>query len=509
MLTAGILAISLSAVAAYRTELVRSEDYLNGVQRDPALVYLPDSYDGSKPYPVVYFLHGLGQEENATTSVVLFGKPGLRFEQSLDDEFQWAYGAISGLKFTQEIDRRNFIMVAPLAFRISPSDVTQGCVGGKCRGWNSETVQQISIDAAGNTVFTDRKCGDKPVCANNEEAMAPLEGCERAVAFLTGSAVGPLVRRLTCTDDLGVLDPSFTGFSLGTLCPVTCNTCPEEEDEEEDVCPDDEGYLVGLVKQIAETYKTDKKRTHISGFSSGAFMSYQMICNHAELFASGFLVAAPVDYTYDTCRPSEPVSIINVHGTEDETVQYDVAEPTFTEIASKNGCDAASALSSPPSTTLDLWTATPLATAEALTAFVQQVPDLIPFLPFILSLRDENRLPTLPGPETEVYEARNCPKGITTSLWKIKGANHIPRITDDFPVLAFDFFEANKKTSALKKYLKKIVLGFSFSCSAALVFFAHRYRRSQKAKSEKTLTRVELSTQPEPEFTLNPGAAVV
>jgi polyhydroxybutyrate depolymerase len=83
---------------------------------------------------------------------------------------------------------------------------------------------------------------------------------------------------------------------------------------------DDIGFAVALVNQIQSAACIDPKRIYTTGFSNGAFMSYALGCEHAELFAAiapvGGKVAVP------SCQPSRSVPLLAFHGTGDPIVDY-------------------------------------------------------------------------------------------------------------------------------------------------------------------------------------------
>jgi polyhydroxybutyrate depolymerase len=86
---------------------------------------------------------------------------------------------------------------------------------------------------------------------------------------------------------------------------------------------DDSGYLRHIVDSTSAAYSVDPKRVHFMGHSNGGFMSYRMACEHADAIASivslaGATFADPAD-----CAPSEPVAILQIHGTADATISYE------------------------------------------------------------------------------------------------------------------------------------------------------------------------------------------
>jgi poly(3-hydroxybutyrate) depolymerase len=44
--------------------------------------------------------------------------------------------------------------------------------------------------------------------------------------------------------------------------------------------------LVELVRQLASVFRVDAKRVHVTGFSRGGFVTWRLLCDHADLFAS-------------------------------------------------------------------------------------------------------------------------------------------------------------------------------------------------------------------------------
>jgi polyhydroxybutyrate depolymerase len=78
---------------------------------------------------------------------------------------------------------------------------------------------------------------------------------------------------------------------------------------------------VALVNQVKSEACIDPKRIYTTGFSAGAFLSYALGCEHAELFAAiapvGGKVAVP------SCQPSRSVPVMAFNGTADPRVNYE------------------------------------------------------------------------------------------------------------------------------------------------------------------------------------------
>ena len=86
---------------------------------------------------------------------------------------------------------------------------------------------------------------------------------------------------------------------------------------------DDVAYLTGVVTEIQAKLAIDPKRIAFVGHSNGGFMSYRMACDRAGLVAAivslaGASFADPAD-----CAPSEPVSVAQIHGTDDDVIRYE------------------------------------------------------------------------------------------------------------------------------------------------------------------------------------------
>lgn len=83
---------------------------------------------------------------------------------------------------------------------------------------------------------------------------------------------------------------------------------------------DDVGFLRAVVAEIQSEYDIDPKRIYATGMSNGGIMSYRLACDAADLFAAVAPVAGTQNYV--RCNPTQSVSIIHFHGTDDGHVGY-------------------------------------------------------------------------------------------------------------------------------------------------------------------------------------------
>ncbi len=89
---------------------------------------------------------------------------------------------------------------------------------------------------------------------------------------------------------------------------------------------DDVGFLDALIDSLSNHYNIDKDRIYIAGSSNGGFMSYELACKLSHKVAALTSVkGAMLPPQIDNCNPSRAVPILEIHGTEDRNVPYDLA----------------------------------------------------------------------------------------------------------------------------------------------------------------------------------------
>lgn len=104
--------------------------------------------------------------------------------------------------------------------------------------------------------------------------------------------------------------------------------------------PSDDETVITIIKKVAEVFRTDPKKNHVTGFSRGGFVAWRLLCKHADLFASvapgtagssagtsnGFTcngvneVSCPFDASQQNGMPSVEVPVLFLMGRTDTPV---------------------------------------------------------------------------------------------------------------------------------------------------------------------------------------------
>lgn len=80
---------------------------------------------------------------------------------------------------------------------------------------------------------------------------------------------------------------------------------------------DDVAFIAALVDRLASELPIDRDRVYATGHSNGAMMAQRLACDRADLFAAIAVYSGPLQ---TSCAPSEPISVLNIHGDADENI---------------------------------------------------------------------------------------------------------------------------------------------------------------------------------------------
>jgi polyhydroxybutyrate depolymerase len=191
---------------------------------------------------------------------------------------------------------------------------------------------------------------------------------------------------------------------------------------------DDAGYLRAVIEQVGQQFILDRKRVYLIGHSNGGYLSYHTACEHSDVIAAIASLAGSTFMDPSRCSPSQPVNILQIHGTADEWQFYagganvigGGADPTVWQanmppfpsapqsVQTWAGYNAASGPVTDPIPTLDLTT-------------------------------------DVPGVDTMVTRYTNAPPGGAVELWTIVGGTHFPTFSTQFSPLVIDWLFAHPK----------------------------------------------------------------
>lgn len=115
-------------------------------------------------------------------------------------------------------------------------------------------------------------------------------------------------------DGSGRLDEILLTWNAGNCCGYAL-----------DQQVDDVAVLRALVDELDLAYSIDRQRVYSTGMSNGGMMAYRLACEAADLFAAVAPVAGALNL--EACDPSEPVSVLAIHGTADQHVLYEGGAP--------------------------------------------------------------------------------------------------------------------------------------------------------------------------------------
>ncbi|MFO0665569.1 MAG: PHB depolymerase family esterase [Polyangiaceae bacterium] len=179
---------------------------------------------------------------------------------------------------------------------------------------------------------------------------------------------------------------------------------------------DDVRYLSGVIDELIATAPIDPKRVYVIGHSNGAFMAHRLACERAEKVAAIASIAGLPWKDAGRCQPSEPVSVVQLHGTADTAIAlgggrieqnppYPSAREAATQWAQRNRCAGEG--------------------TESADRF------------------DHDR--AAPGPETAKLRFERCARGVAVELWTMQGSTHEPDLAGAGIEAIHAFFMAHPK----------------------------------------------------------------
>ena len=202
-------------------------------------------------------------------------------------------------------------------------------------------------------------------------------------------------------DEFGLLLPDGTVDEISNRFWNATDECCDIFGTE----PDDVGYIKSLIDEARTIAEFDQ--VFAVGHSNGGFMAYRLACEDVPGLAAIVSLAGGAFADPEDCRAPDPLSVLQIHGTEDALVLYEGgrlpahpdpdrqsvpgAKDSMLRWAERADCDMDSAGVRPP---IDTDTA-------------------------------------VDGRETTVVRfSDGCADGTVMELWTIKGGGHIPLVWD-------------------------------------------------------------------------------
>ena len=93
---------------------------------------------------------------------------------------------------------------------------------------------------------------------------------------------------------------------------------------------DDMGFLSRLVEVLVEEHPIDPAQVDMTGVSNGAMMAYRFACERADQVRAIASVAGSL--MVDECDPVQPVSVLELRGSEDPLIPFEGGQPDVPEL---------------------------------------------------------------------------------------------------------------------------------------------------------------------------------
>jgi polyhydroxybutyrate depolymerase len=83
---------------------------------------------------------------------------------------------------------------------------------------------------------------------------------------------------------------------------------------------DDVAFIKRLLDLLTTDYRIDANKIFVVGLSAGGYMAYRLACDLSNRISAIASVAGVM--INETCHPARPVSVLEMHGTDDARVPY-------------------------------------------------------------------------------------------------------------------------------------------------------------------------------------------
>lgn len=180
----------------------------------------------------------------------------------------------------------------------------------------------------------------------------------------------------------------------------------------------DPSWLTAVLRDAKQKYRVDARRVWAFGYSQGAHMAHRLGCDDSDDVVALASVAGQVSKKPADCAPAQKVSVVQLHGTDDQVIGYlgDVQSATpDPDIPSAHE-------------TVAVW-----ARNDGCTG------------PLERSAQSPIDLSIVPGEETLIDEYTGCPPGVAVALWSMVDVPHDPSPNADFATKVFFFLSEHPR----------------------------------------------------------------
>lgn len=95
-------------------------------------------------------------------------------------------------------------------------------------------------------------------------------------------------------------------------------------------------FAAALIEDIARVFNVDRKRIYATGISNGGMFSQRLACELSGTITAIASVAASMpDALHVRCKPSRPISVLMINGTNDPLIPYNGGALTRTTLGGK------------------------------------------------------------------------------------------------------------------------------------------------------------------------------
>lgn len=197
--------------------------------------------------------------------------------------------------------------------------------------------------------------------------------------------------------------------------------------------PDDVSFLTALLERTLHRHAGDRRRVYVVGHSNGGYMAYRLACTRANLVAAVVSLAGATFARAVDCKPARPVSVLQIHGDQDEIVHYAGGSLRQRRKGARRPVRYPGAKQ-----TVTLWARYDhcrgklIAKAGALDLVTDVAGGKL-------------------GPETQRQHFTRCPRGIDVALWTMQGGAHTPKLTPAFAGQTWRWLRAHRQARASRR----------------------------------------------------------